>query len=770
MSMTTSFIVCLGLSPPLQAWNSWDNLRAVSQVGCDIVSRLVVVILRGVALHPPGGISFGFLFLQMPSPSSIGLLSASYTVTIHRPLRLLPPAPDSSPHCALRLPHGTHALFALALAPAFVYLPCRLALPHMSCADLLIDPTYARALASCGRANPCLIPACGWTRKRGSARDARPRSRAQGARLAPSLSPLRLRRGAHAMERAQVALLLVREREQQRDAFAPRTQLRPLPPRTCASRPRTSCISSACRWGGDDEAHRRLDEDREARRQRWECRWRWRWPLRFGTLSFCPPAFAFALALALVPTFAHTLAPHLAPRPRDADVNLVRCGTRRLQAAPRWRSAGAGTGAARAHPPLPIALPPHGRSAQYAYALRRVGGHGCGRVHGRMERTMHASSHSRRSSCYRGVAVFYVDTEGAGSADLGILLCLDAHSRAAGGGNGEMRVRTWNAGLKNGSQVEVYNPLHWVWYWGSEWIQLASVETSQVQESVFDTASMTGSKRATVGGEKADDIATHAADSVTVKTSFRKTVAKCRLNGLIQSEVHWEHKCSKNICIQSRMHKSEKQAPSMYTNTCLDPEGTLYYNDLDSFTGDRVVKYKIYQVTVTEKHNNSTLLVHINFYHKRRILATPRNYRADMGSLAGTVTTADMDDHTCDTGKWQDLDICYATAMIRKYDDDTPITVAVKSLNNSTATIEDKSIEFFAREIGWSHRIQTKLGDGICANWNNDRVVFYHDDVWTTDFNFIPFEYSTKKKLGIEAADTVVFDKTVTWKFKDLTE
>ncbi|KAJ7931932.1 hypothetical protein B0H13DRAFT_1857351 [Mycena leptocephala] len=707
MSMTTSFIVCLGLSPPLQAWNSWDNLRAVSQVGCDIVSRLVVVILRGVALHPPGGISFGFLFLQMPSTFS------------------------SIRHTRALLHH----------------------------ADGRIPASFQHAD---GRANEAQLGM---------------RVLVRGRRVhasLPPLSPLRLRRGAHAMERAQVALLLVREREQQRDAFAPRTQLRPLPPRTCASRPRTSCISSACRWGGDDEAHRRLDEDREARRQRWECRWRWRWPLRLvPSRSAHPPSPSSRSR-----PRSHLrppLAPHLAPRPRDAD--SIWCGAghagsklRRyayaLAHSQRWRSAGAGT---------------------VCICATQVGGHGAGVY------MAYGAHHARVLALAQVVVlsrrrVFYVDRR-ARLRGSGITFVLDAHSRAAevvmekcGSDTCHVRVafksesvtpgfveKSHPAGLtrsylntctlidpvdcfivplhfyhifalpdlecrpQNGSQVEVYNPLHWVWYWGSEWIQLASVETSQVQESVFDTASMTGSKRATVG-ERKQMISQHT-----------QTVAKCRLNGLIQSEVHWEHKCSKNICIQSRMHKSREAgtvdvhehllgSAQITFNRQEDhyPEGTLYYNDLDSFTGDRVVKYKIYQVTVTEKHNNSTLLVHINFYHQ-----TEDTRHAEFLALdpAGTVTTADMDDHTCDTGKWQDLDICYATAMIRKYDDDTPITVAVKSLNNSTATIEDKSIEFFAREIGWSHRIQTKLGDGICANWNNDRVVFYHDDVWTTDFN-----------------------------------
>ncbi|KAJ7819153.1 hypothetical protein B0H13DRAFT_2378526 [Mycena leptocephala] len=182
----------------------------------------------------------------------------------------------------------------------------------------------------------------------------------------------------------------------------------------------------------------------------------------------------------------------------------------------------------------------------------------------------------------------------------------------------------------------------------------------------------------------------------------------------------------------------------------VDPEGILYYNDLDSFTGNRVVKYKVYQVTVTDKHNNSTLLVHIKFYHQ-----TEDTCHADSLALdpAGTVTAADMDGHTCGTGKWQDLDICYATGTTRKYDDDMMITVAVKSLNNSIATIEDKFIGFLQGKSvdvkgNFAFKDIGKLGDGICANWNNDRVVFYHDDVWSTDFTAY-VRTSTRCRRGV---------------------
>ncbi|KAJ7817534.1 hypothetical protein B0H13DRAFT_1922877 [Mycena leptocephala] len=97
---------------------------------------------------------------------------------------------------------------------------------------------------------------------------------------------------------------------------------------TGASCTPTSWISCACRWGGDDEARRwgwDADADADADLMKTEKRADGdgnadgdggggvRLPvlsLRFGTLSLCPPALVLP-SFALVPAFAHTLAPTL---------------------------------------------------------------------------------------------------------------------------------------------------------------------------------------------------------------------------------------------------------------------------------------------------------------------------------------------------------------------------------------------------------------------------------------------------------------------------
>jgi hypothetical protein len=56
-------------------------------------------------------------------------------------------------------------------------------------------------------------------------------------------------------------------------------------------------------------------------------------------------------------------------------------------------------------------------------------------------------------------------------------------------------------------------------------------------------------------------------------------------------------------------------------------------------------------------------------------------------SQTGSVAAMGMDGYTFH-GSWRDLDICCGTAMIRKYDDETTITVTVGTIHK-TATITD---------------------------------------------------------------------------------
>ncbi|KAJ7817209.1 hypothetical protein B0H13DRAFT_2458441, partial [Mycena leptocephala] len=158
-------------------------------------------------------------------------------------------------------------------------------------------------------------------------------------------------------------------------------------------------------WGSDDD----LDEDRKTSKE-WEYRRRrsrrldgdggqvrvrihpsptLSLTLRFGVAVHTVEAVTYCHPLSHRPPSASLLLSPPSPSPCSliptlAFPSLPLCGTGRagfeLQRYPyvlahsqRWRSAGVGTGAARAHPPLPIVLPPHTHlSSLDAYAYARV--------------------------------------------------------------------------------------------------------------------------------------------------------------------------------------------------------------------------------------------------------------------------------------------------------------------------------------------------------------------------------------------------------------
>ncbi|KAJ7850748.1 hypothetical protein B0H13DRAFT_2400839 [Mycena leptocephala] len=190
--------------------------------------------------------------------------------------------------------------------------------------------------------------------------------------------------------------------------------------------------------------------------------------LRFGAaahtveaVTYCPPALVppscgFALALVLVPPPPSSSSPPAFPLPPLRGTGRAGFELQRhpyvLAHSQRWRSAGAGTGVARAHPPLPIALPPRTHlSSLNAYAYTRVigaGGRcGLGCLHVHMERTTLLYSHSHGSSCDQGkvsvhmrtsvAAPSYVDAEGALRRS-GYHFVFGCALARRGGGDGEL--------------------------------------------------------------------------------------------------------------------------------------------------------------------------------------------------------------------------------------------------------------------------------------------------------------------------------------------
>ncbi|KAJ7850252.1 hypothetical protein B0H13DRAFT_2674501 [Mycena leptocephala] len=150
-----------------------------AQVGCDIISRLIIVILRGVALHPPGRINLRILILRNSSPKAGCLRERRVPIPAYIQTST-PSASACSPHHTLLYVilrpffasnsshihvHFDRLPLTLALSPAFLtLLPCAptssiAAREPCGTADFLLIPM--RQLVACGPTIPCLIPACG---------------------------------------------------------------------------------------------------------------------------------------------------------------------------------------------------------------------------------------------------------------------------------------------------------------------------------------------------------------------------------------------------------------------------------------------------------------------------------------------------------------------------------------------------------------------------------------------------------------------------------
>ncbi|KAJ7840626.1 hypothetical protein B0H13DRAFT_2415830 [Mycena leptocephala] len=212
MEIVYGCVVCRLPRPPFQAWNLWDNLRAVSQAGCDI--NALKSIGQGHPAHR---------YDVFEHPSSFP--SASCTVIIPRPhlhaqflspfVRALTASWCSSPlhtgPCPRVREHPSPTRAPAWSIVAWEPEPS----PHSS------SIIHTRAHSRSVRTGESLPDSAMRARGRRSARCplrasllSSPRSLpSHGGRFLARSPPLRLRRGALAMERAQVALLLMCEWE-----------------------------------------------------------------------------------------------------------------------------------------------------------------------------------------------------------------------------------------------------------------------------------------------------------------------------------------------------------------------------------------------------------------------------------------------------------------------------------------------------------------------------------------------------------------------------
>ncbi|KAJ7826435.1 hypothetical protein B0H13DRAFT_2290513 [Mycena leptocephala] len=169
-----------------------------------------------------------------------------------------------------------------------------------------------------------------------------------------------------------------------------------------------------------------------------------------------------------------------------------------------------------------------------------------------------------------------------------------------------------------------------------------------------------------------------------------------------------------------------------------DPQGILYYNDLNDFKVKQS-SYHITAVTVTVQDgtkSTTTKFMRIKFFVKSEddcyaefVANDPAGVAANLGD--GGLTKK---------GDWKDLDIGCATAAISKPAGTAEITVTANSIHKK-ATIKCNSMDdatLIAQVIDVKGNLYFKdtsqIDTGVFANWNNDRVVFYSDNMYAKDF------------------------------------
>ncbi|KAJ7142017.1 hypothetical protein C8R43DRAFT_1199900 [Mycena crocata] len=182
-----------------------------------------------------------------------------------------------------------------------------------------------------------------------------------------------------------------------------------------------------------------------------------------------------------------------------------------------------------------------------------------------------------------------------------------------------------------------------------------------------------------------------------------------------------------------------------------DPEGFLYYNNLQDFekgTGKKH-NYHILQDSIGGK----TYAV-VEFRHSANATPYAKFYAPDNHRVT---SAADMQNYSS-TGNWVALEATSTYTTIEKKSNSRTVTVNMPSADK-VATWDAGSTNFNPSSFSVTGHIHykklSKLKDAKYANYNNDRVVFYENDWTGRDFVafFIPREDQTPT-LGIESTRT----------------
>ncbi|KAF8998931.1 hypothetical protein BDQ17DRAFT_1410877 [Cyathus striatus] len=181
-----------------------------------------------------------------------------------------------------------------------------------------------------------------------------------------------------------------------------------------------------------------------------------------------------------------------------------------------------------------------------------------------------------------------------------------------------------------------------------------------------------------------------------------------------------------------------------------DPDGFLYFNNLESFSQPRDALAPSDDVTYTaEKVTNpydNKVLCKVTF--KRSGADEPHAVFLAEDPL-GALKAADMDGWSA-TSKWKPLTLGSVNATIYKKGDTKQFALTASTIHK-TATVPNSENGLHSTQVQVDGILHFKdintLSSGTYANYNDDRVIFYANDTYAKDFVafFIPYEYSVYK-------------------------
>ncbi|KAH6885633.1 hypothetical protein BKA70DRAFT_1337456 [Coprinopsis sp. MPI-PUGE-AT-0042] len=188
-----------------------------------------------------------------------------------------------------------------------------------------------------------------------------------------------------------------------------------------------------------------------------------------------------------------------------------------------------------------------------------------------------------------------------------------------------------------------------------------------------------------------------------------------------------------------------------------DPEGFLYYNDVDDFK-DHPTSYNATQVTNPRDGKPCAL---ITFRFSEDTSATPYAVFLAYDPVSILTQTYGSSGYAS-SGVWNDLKIAQTTATVQKTSTGTQIILTTDVIGKK-AVITAKSSDFHSHKAvhsrgSFSFKSIKDLNYATTASYNKDRVVFYTNRN-AKDFvgYFIPFEGSTASEIeynSLGSADT----------------